>query len=122
MRIPMSVARRLLGGSAPGPRRALPFSLAILVLGVTAIALAQATVDGARPACVDASAQARMQAFGYDHVVTIRNGCDRPVHCTVTTSVNPTPSELDVPPGQTRDTLAWRGSPASTFVAHVDCR
>lgn len=98
-------------------------ALAVAIAGGVAagVALAQGTVAGTRPACVEARGEARMQAYGFDHVVSIRNGCDRPVRCRVSTDVNPNPTSLDVLPGQMRETVTWRGSPASVFAPRADC-
>lgn len=83
---------------------------------------AAATVPGSRPACVGAQVQVRMQAFGYDHFVTLRNACDRRVTCEVSTSVAPRPVTATVDAGASTDVLTWRGSPAREFAARVDCR
>jgi hypothetical protein len=56
-----------------------------------------------------------------DHLVHISNGCPKVVACRVTTSVNPEPIDVDVPPGTTADVLTFRGSPARTFEASVSC-
>jgi hypothetical protein len=40
----------------------------------------------------------------------------------VTTNVNPDPVEGTVAPGEERELLTFRGSPASEFVPKVDCR
>lgn len=104
-------------------RRAV-FVVVLVLASLAGGALAQSSsveVTGTRPACVSARAEARMQAYGFDHFVAARNGCDQPVECSVTTSVNPSPTVLELAPGQSRETLMWRGSPASTFVANVDC-
>ncbi|MDQ3034027.1 MAG: hypothetical protein M3Y87_16550 [Myxococcota bacterium] len=88
------------------------------------IALAQTQsheAAGARPACVQARGEARMQAYGWDHIVSITNGCAAAITCRVTTSVNPTPVTVRLAPAQSTDTLMWRGSPASAFLANVDC-
>lgn len=78
-------------------------------------------VTGTRPSCVSVSAEARMQAYGFDHVVAVRNGCAQPVTCSVSTSVNSSPTVVQLGPGASQETLTWRGSPASVFTANVDC-
>lgn len=104
-------------------RRAIALFAVILgaaSLAATSIAVSQ-EVEGTRPACVSVQATPRMQAFGWDHIVTVQNACPQPVTCSVTTDVNPTATSVSVPAGQSRDTLMWRGSPASVFRARVDC-
>ncbi|AKF08327.1 hypothetical protein [Sandaracinus amylolyticus] len=104
--------------------RRVSFVLALVIASSAGFALAQASsveVQGSRPECVAVLAEARMQAFGWDHYVRLRNGCAQPMTCRVSTNVNPTPQSLPLAVGETRETLMWRGSPASTFVANVEC-
>jgi hypothetical protein len=73
------------------------------------------------PPCISVNAYARYGAYGYDHLVTIDNGCDKPAECVVTTSANPQPIGVRVE-AETRETVVtFRGSPASEFRAHVRC-
>jgi len=108
-------------------RRSIAVLLVVLgssVVGPAALAPSPAStqeVAGTRPDCVTVRAEPRMQAFGWDHIVTVENGCEEAVSCSVATDVNPSPTLVSVPPGETRDTLMWRGSPASVFRAMVDC-
>jgi hypothetical protein len=76
---------------------------------------------GERPACVAARSEARMQAYGFDHLVTIDNRCEATVSCRVSTDVDPAVIPVSVPARETRDTLTRRGSPARAFTARVDC-
>ena len=101
----------------------MTFVVLLVLASSTAGALAQAglEVTGTRPQCVAVRAEARMQAYGFDHFVAVRNGCAQPVVCTVTTSVNASPTAVQLAPGESRETLTWRGSPASVFTANVDC-
>lgn len=108
--------RRPLASSVPA--LALALASAVTIAGV---ALAQGAVEGDRPACVQVTATPRAQAYGYDHVVVVRNGCEAQVTCRVSSDVNPAVTTLAIPPGGSRDTLLWRGSPASAFVATVTC-
>lgn len=96
---------------------------ALLVMSTAALALAQSRVEvqGGRPSCVDVRAEARMQAYGWDHYVEVRNGCPQPMRCQVSTSVNPTPVAMSLAPGEAREAMMWRGSPASVFTANVEC-
>lgn len=95
-----------------------------MVGAVGGIAVAQVDAheaEGTRPACIVARGEARMQAYGWDHVVVVRNGCASRTVCEITTSVNPSPTTVPIAPNETRETLMWRGSPARAFSARVDC-
>lgn len=96
----------------------------VLFGAVTGVALAQVEAheaSGDRPACVRARGEARMQAFGWDHLVVVENGCASRLVCEISTNVNPVPTTISIAPNETRDTLMWRGSPARAFSARVDC-
>lgn len=86
--------------------------------------LASAGVALAQPSdrCLTHSTEARYGAYGYDHVVVIRNGCDEGATCTVTTSSNPTAQTVRVAAGATERVVMFRGSPAREFSANVDCQ
>src|SRR5688572_30118871 len=73
------------------------------------------------PECVRWRSEVRYRNAGYDHVVILQNACDAPAVCTVTTNVNPDPISAQVAPGQVTEVLTFRGSPASTFDARVQC-
>jgi hypothetical protein len=90
---------------------------------LTALALC-ATLAGeasALPDCVHVRTSAPYRGLGYDHIVTIENGCPQDMTCRVTTNVNPSTIVVQVPSGKAVDVLTWRGSPARTFQATVDC-
>lgn len=76
----------------------------------------------ASPACVSARAEVRYANYGYDHYVVVTNGCATLARCEVTTDVAPAAASLSVPPGESRELLTFRGSPASEFHAKVGCR
>ena len=106
-----------------------PFSL-VLLLGLGALggwlslpgASAQPRgAEGQRPSCVAVESEARMRAFGFDHVVQVRNGCEQALTCRVSSDVNPSPQSVRVERAGTAEVLLWRGSPASTFSPRVDC-
>ena len=80
-----------------------------------------AAAEGQRPECVAVRAEARMQAYGFDHVVTVTNGCEAQVTCRVSSDVNPAPSTQRLDPRARVEVVLWRGSPARTFVPRVDC-
>lgn len=72
--------------------------------------------------CVEVRAEARYGASGYNHIVHLRNGCDRPYLCSVATDVNPVAVDVTVPPHAEVEVLTFRGSPAYAFVPRVTCR
>jgi hypothetical protein len=60
--------------------------------------------------------------FGYNHVVYVENHCEAVVHCSVATTVDPSPRyDLVVPPGEERSVATRSGSPASAFRAIYTC-
>ena len=74
-------------------------------------------------ACAEARGSARYEAYGYTHVVTLRNGCDKPVECALWTNVDPEPrTSVQAAPGQSIDIVTRRGSPAREVVAQKSCR
>ena len=91
------------------------------VLIALAIALVTGLASGAVPDCVQVRTSAPYRGLGYDHVVTIRNGCPAPVRCRIETNVNPDPIDVRVEANETKDVVTFRGSPARTFQARVQC-
>jgi hypothetical protein len=83
---------------------------------------ASAQTAGRLPSCVDVRTEARFRNYGYDHLVTVRNGCDQAQSCDVATNVSPDPSRVTVQPHSEVEVLTFRGSPAREFTAKVDCR
>src|SRR5262245_12735354 len=99
-----------------------PFRLGVAVasllalLAISAIATADDGEEGPNPAkCVKVTMSSRYVAYGYDHVVDLNNTCDKAMRCDVSTDVNPTPSSVDLAPGEAKSVLTYRGSPASEF-------
>lgn len=73
--------------------------------------------------CAQVSAGTRMEPFGFTHVVTLHNGCDKPITCEVWTDVDPTPRQtLNAAPGETVDVVTRLGSPATAVTAFKECR
>jgi hypothetical protein len=70
--------------------------------------------------CVTVKAWTRYSS-GYDHLVTLQNGCTKVADCRVSTDVNPTPIRVTLAPSASETVLTFRGSPAYTFQAKVDC-
>src|SRR5262245_6976700 len=96
--------------------------LGILVTAIVTIPLVSvARAANTSLACVEAWGESRYRS-GYDHIVHVRNRCEKPVVCRVSTNVNPDPVEGTVAPGEERELLTFRGSPARDFVPKVDCR
>lgn len=63
--------------------------------------------------CAVATGSVRPEAYGYTHVVSLRNGCARPVTCELWSDVDPEPRvRVEVLPGQTAEIVTRRGSPA----------
>jgi hypothetical protein len=79
------------------------------------------SAPGERPRCVEVTWQARFDGSGHSHWVTVRNGCTRPVACTVRTDVAPSPIQVPLQPGQSREVRTFLSSPAAVFTPQVDC-
>ena len=77
---------------------------------------------GDLPTCVVVAPQALNRGYGYDHIVEIKNGCDKPAACIIKTNVLPDPVERTVPPGQTERVLMQRGAPSGAFSPDVACK
>jgi hypothetical protein len=99
------------------PRAALAsFAPLVALVALSPAALAQKT-----PACVRWWQQTVAAGIGYNHVVGIENSCDKPAACVVSTDVAPDPIKATVGPKQKTELVTFRGSPASTFKAKVEC-
>jgi len=73
--------------------------------------------------CAAVTASARFKGYGYTHIVTLSNSCQRAVSCEVWTDVDPTPHvTLQAKPGQSADVVIRNGSPASEVHAGKLCR
>ncbi len=70
--------------------------------------------------CIEHRAEARYRV-GYDHLVHLRNLCNRRAECTIKTNVNPYPLHVTVNARSTKTVLTFRGSPARSFTATVEC-
>lgn len=94
---------------------------------VVAMACLAAPVQAAEPsaqpsACVAFQPRLRYQGFAYDHVVWVRNGCERPVQCAVSTDSNPQPVAVSLASGDQTSVILFFGSPSRVFRAVVSCR
>lgn len=84
--------------------------------------LFSASAGAAFPTCIQVRASAPYGNAGYDHIVTLDNGCEKPAACLVSTDVNPDVVTVSLAPGEAKSVLTFRGSPARTFRAHVSCK
>ena len=96
-------------------------ALAVSIALVSAAPAAHADETGDHPSCIVVSGTARYGAYGYDHIVTVRNGCERDAVCSVTTNVNAQAARLNVAASASADVVMWRGSPAREFAPRADC-
>lgn len=94
---------------------AIWFALALAVTPTAETAPKAAT-------CIEVHGSARYRNYGYDHVVVVRNGCDRKATCDVSTDVNPDPVRVELAPGAATEVLTFRGSPAREFSPRATCR
>ena len=95
-------------------------------LGVfLALSAAPAAADDTKSAkakdCVEVRGEASFASVGYDHIVTVTNGCKQAKTCSVKTDVNPDASTLELEPGEAKSVVTWRGSPARVFTPDVKC-
>ena len=95
------------------------FLLPILVLALPVVVLAADQTEV--PNCVEVTKEAPYQAYGYTHIVVVRNGCDSRIRCQVSTNVDPDPQRITVAAGETSRTATRRGSPSREFDARVTC-
>lgn len=98
-------------------RRSISAIALCFALALPAIGLAQNDV----PSCVTVRGQSRWGAGAYNHVVTVRNACERTVRCQVATSVNPRATEVSVRAGESAEVVTFLGSPAREFTPRVSC-
>lgn len=74
------------------------------------------------PSCVAISTASIYVPYGYNHVVTLANGCTRTADCDVSTDVNPEPQKVAVAAGTRAEVTTFMGSASQTFTARVACR
>jgi hypothetical protein len=108
--------------------RMLPLLSLLGVLAISGGASSQVKAPIKAPpkspaACVSVTASVRSEAYGYTHLVVLRNGCEKPVECQVWTDVDPTPRRtLRAAPGESSEIVTRIGSPASAVTAFKECR
>jgi hypothetical protein len=97
----------------------------LILLGAACLSLAgTAAADSPQQVgdCAAVSAGARPKAYGYTHVVTLNNTCQRAVACEVWTDVDPSPHyPLSAKPGKSAEVITRNGSPASEVHAGKSC-
>jgi hypothetical protein len=75
-----------------------------------------------KKSCVAVATSAPYVNYGYDHVVTLAAGCEKPQRCTVKTDVAPTPVTVERAATESKSVVTFRGSPSSEFKADVSCK
>jgi len=97
-------------------------SLGLACLAFAGSAAAQAPSQDVGE-CASVSASARFIGDGYRHIVTLTNGCQRPVSCEVWTNVDPSPHyTLQANPGKSADVIVRNSSPATGVQAGKICK
>lgn len=73
-------------------------------------------------ACTHVRGIVRQEAFGYTHVVTLHNGCDKTVSCQLWSDVDPEPRvSVTLSPGEMTEVITRRGSPAREVTGFRKC-
>jgi hypothetical protein len=107
------------------------FRSAMLVVGATTALAASGATSARTPTraaatpdvpCVRVWGEARYRGLGYEHVVHLENGCEKPMVCDVATDVNPAPQRVALAPSEATAIITFVGSPAREFVPRVQCR
>jgi hypothetical protein len=100
-----------------------------VVLGIASFAarepiatVADAGPPASLPACVQVKTESRYVPYGYNHLVTVMNGCTKSAACTVATDVNPEPKNIVVPASSSAEVTTFMGAASSTFTAKVSCQ
>ncbi len=91
------------------------------VLGTAASSQAADAGAPSVPACIQVQSESRYVPYGYNHIVHLRNGCDRSAVCTVSTDVNPQAQNVEVASASAVDVTTFMGAASQTFVAKVGC-
>lgn len=78
--------------------------------------------DNVAPRCATVTAQASWRGYGYSHIVTLNNQCDRALVCQVATNVDPSPRHrLEAEPGESASVVTRGGSPGREVQARYSC-
>ncbi|MET0387808.1 MAG: hypothetical protein ABW321_17685 [Polyangiales bacterium] len=93
--------------------------------GLGAVASHASSQDKDKPkkagGCVDVTTDASFASVGYDHIVTLKSACPKPMTCSVRTNVNPEATSVHLEPGASESVVTWRGSPSRVFTPDVTC-
>ena len=93
--------------------------VAALALGSVRVALSAEPVEAT---CVEARATPLYQGVGWTHFVDVDNACDRPVACSVATTVDPEPTyRIELRPTESTRVRTRYGSNTPVFGALVRC-
>lgn len=118
-------------------RRTTRFAPRVVLASLLAVCLFSATATAEEPAppkrpaqagnnagaCVEVKGSVRNEGYGWAHLVTLRNGCDKSVVCEVWTNVDPTPRyTLRARPGESDEVVTRHGSPAREVSADFSCK
>ncbi len=79
------------------------------------------TADAGAPLCWSFTHEARFRGEAYRHEVTIRNGCNAKVRCTVSTDAAPEKRVVEVDAGASEVLMTHIASPAREFTPTVWC-
>jgi hypothetical protein len=93
----------------------------LVLAGLTALTPLVALAQAGSLDCVRVEAVSRWGAAAFNHFVILRNECGHRARCQVATDVNPEAQLVDLDPGQTREVLTFRESPARVFTPRVHC-
>ncbi len=96
-----------------------PAVIAVMLFAFSGLGIRES--KAATPKCIDTWTEAIYRNYGYDHIVHVRNRCERAAACDVSTDVNPEVQHVTVPPAHETAVQTFRGSPARVFVARVNC-
>ena len=73
------------------------------------------------PACLTVATESRYVPYGYNHLVTLKSACPKPLTCNVSTDVNPEKQKVEVAPNATVEVTTFLGAATQTFTARVSC-
>ena len=94
---------------------------ASVILGVLVLVSVHGRADNRQaPDCLQSNKTVIYRAFGYDHIVELRNSCPSGVHCELSTSTEQAQS-VTLEPGEDKHLLLRRGSPAREFDYRLVC-
>lgn len=99
-------------------------AIAVVTASATARMNEASAADGGAPslpACVQVTANARYVPYGYNHIVSVKNGCSKIATCSVRTDVSPQVIPVEVAPGVTSEVVTFVASPAQAFTPLVTC-